>query len=306
VTVIRQRTLKGAIRCSGVGLHSGRRVNMTLHPAPAETGILFRRSDLGGATVAARIENVCDGFMCTGIGDGNGASVGTVEHLMAALAGVGVDNLIVDLDGPEVPIMDGSAAPFVFLIECVGTVEQDAPRRAIQVLKPIEIADDERSITLSPSDRFSVSFEIAYDHPLIGRQRCFVDLADGTFKRELSRARTYGFLRDVVRLRERGLALGGSLENAVVLDDEKVLNEGGLRYGDELVRHKALDCIGDLYLAGGPIIGHVHGVGSGHRMNHALLAALFADRTAWRRVTLSDAMPMVQPVWRDAVVAASA
>ncbi len=306
MAAILQRTLKGAIGCAGIGLHGGKRVNMMLHPAEVGTGIRFRRIDLGGAMVEASIDNVDGSFMCTSIGDGNGASVATIEHLMAAFAGVGVDNVIVDLDGPEVPIMDGSAAPFIFLVECVGTVEQDAPRHAIQVMKPVEIADDERRLSITPSDRFSVSFEIVYDHPLIGHQTCFVDLADGTFKRELSRARTYGFLRDVIPLRERGLALGGSLENAVVLDDEKVLNEGGLRYGDELVRHKALDCIGDFYLAGAPIIGHIHGLGSGHSMNHRLLAALFADRTAWRRIVLDESMAAAQGGWRDAVVAASA
>ncbi len=282
MTTRRRGSRRGAVVCAGLGRKGGTRVNMMLHRAAAGTGIRFRRTDLGGAMVEAGIDNVDGSFMCTSIGDGNGASVATVEHLMAAFAGVGVDNAIVDLDGPEVPIMDGSAAPFIFLVECAGTVEQDAPRHAIQVMKPVEIANDGRRLSISPSDRFSVSFEIVYDHPLIGRQTCFVDLADGTFKRELSRARTYGFLRDVIPMRERGLGLGGSLENAVVLDDEKVLNEGGLRYGDELVRHKALDCIGDFYLAGAPIIGHVHGQGSGHSMNHRLLAALF--RSEERRV----------------------
>ena len=304
--VIRQKTLKSAIDCTGVGLHSGKKVTMTLHPAEAGSGVVFRRTDLGGATVAATYGNVCSTTMCTSVKNGDGAGVATVEHLMSALAGLGIDNALVEFDGPEVPIMDGSAAPFVFLIECAGIVEQPAPRKAIQVLRTVEVSDGERFASLSPSDRFSVSFEIVYEHPLIGRQTCNFELTDGVFKRDVCRARTFGFLRDIAALRERGFALGGSLQNAVVLSDDKVVNEEGLRYEDEFVRHKALDCIGDLYLAGGPILGHMHGVSSGHSMNYRLLKELFADPQAWRSVTLDTATLAAASRWRSAAVAASA
>ena len=286
--VVWQKTLKSAISCAGVGLHRGTRVDMTLLPAEPDTGIVFRRTDLGGAEIRATHENVNGTLMCTSIGNGDGVKVATVEHLMAALSGLDIDNLIVELDGDEVPIMDGSAAPFVFLVECAGIAEQHVPRRAIRILKTIEVADDGRSVSLSPADGFSIAFEIDFDHPLIGGQSCYFDLSDGVFKRELSRARTFGFLAEIDRLHENGLALGGSLENAVVLSDDAVVNEGGLRYADEFVRHKALDCIGDLYLAGAPLIGHVHGVRSGHKMNHRLLEALFADDDAWCSVVLDD------------------
>ena len=300
---LRQRTLKSAIGCTGVGLHGGVKVSMTLRPAEARTGIVFRRVDRGGVEVRATADNVESTTMCTRLGGGVG--VGTVEHLMAAFAGLGIDNAVVELDGPEVPIMDGSSAPFVFLIECAGIATQAAPRRAIRVLKTVMIDDGARYVGLSPSDGFSAAIEIAYAHPLIGRQRCEITLVDGVFKRELCRARTYGFLRDVDRLRAMGLALGGSLENAVVLDDEQVMNEGGLRYDDELVRHKVLDCIGDLYLAGAPILGHVEGLSSGHAMNLRLLKALFADLDAWCWETIGETTPAM-PRWRAEPVAATA
>ncbi len=302
---IRQKTLKSVIGCTGVGLHSGKTVNMTLHPAEPGSGVVFRRVDVGGVTLAALHENVGATVMCTSL-SGGGVTVATVEHLLAALAGLGIDNVLVDLDGPEVPIMDGSAEPFVFLIECAGIVEQPAPRMAIQVLKTVEVVDDQRFASLSPSDHFAVSFEIDYDHPLIGRQACYFELVDGVFKRDLCRARTFGFLRDIDRLREKGFALGGSLENAIVLSDDNMVNAEGLRYDDEFVRHKALDCIGDLYLAGGPVLGHVQGVLSGHSMNHKLLDALFADAEAWRRVTLDRAVLATSARLRAASMAASA
>ena len=281
-----QKTIKNKIRCTGVGLHSGKRVDMALIPAEPGSGIVFRRADCGGALVDARFENVSDTTLGTSLKNGDAVGVATVEHLMAALAGLGIDNLVVELDGPEVPIMDGSAAPFVFLAECAGIVEQHAPRIAIEVLKPVEVVDGERYAALTPSDGFSISCEISFDHPAIAGQSCYVELSNGAFKRELARARTFGFLTDIDQLRANGLALGGSLDNAVVLSDDAVLNDGGLRYADEFVRHKALDCVGDLYLAGGPIIGHVECVRSGHKTNHALLEALFADESAWRHVVL--------------------
>ena len=282
-----QKTLKSAINCTGIGLHGGTRVAMTLNPAKPDTGIVFCRTDCAGAEVAARFNNVSDTMLGTSLKNGDGVGVATVEHLMAALAGLEIDNLVIELDGAEVPIMDGSAAPFVYLAECAGIVEQAMPRTAIEVLKPVEVSDGERFASLSPSVGFSISCEIEFCHPAIARQSCYVDLANGAFKRELARARTFGFLSDIDHLRANGLALGGSLDNAVVLSEDAILNDGGLRYADEFVRHKALDCVGDLYLAG-PVIGHVDCIRSGHKTNNELLTALFADPEAWRRVVLDD------------------
>ena len=279
----RQRTLKNAIRCSGISLHSGSKVSMTMRPAEANTGIVFHRTDIvnGNRTIAASWRNIVESTMCTALGNADGVTIATVEHLMAALAGCGIDNLLVEVDGGELPIMDGSASPFVFLAECAGIVEQDAPRTAIHVLKPVTVGDRNRSAALIPGPDFSVRFEIEYDNPAISRQECVVRLANGTFKSEISRARTYGFLVEVDSLRAAGLAQGASLDNAVVIDGNGVLNEGGLRYRDEFVRHKVLDSIGDLYLAGAPLIGQFHGRCSGHKLNHQLLRALFADPSAW-------------------------
>src|SRR5271156_4710936 len=281
---LRQRTLKNRIKCSGIGLHSGVRVNMILNPAGAGTGIVFRRTDVRGAQqfIPARFDTVTDLTMCTTVGNGDGISVGTIEHLMAAFAGCGVDNVLVELDGPEVPAMDGSAAPFVFLIECADTVEQPAIRRYIQLLQQIEVRDGNRAAILSPADYFGVSFEIDFANAVVGEQSCHFALYNGTFKAELARARTFGFVSEFEQLQSRGLARGGSLENAVVISGEKVLNEEGLRYEDEFVRHKALDSIGDLFLAGAPILGHFHGIRSGHALNNRLLQALFAEQDAWQ------------------------
>jgi UDP-3-O-[3-hydroxymyristoyl] N-acetylglucosamine deacetylase len=284
--VARQKTLKAAIHCRGVGLHTGARVNMTLHPAAPATGITFRRTDLGGAEIAADWRHIVDSTLCTTIAK-NGAKVATIEHLMAALAGLEIDNAIVELDGPEVPVMDGSAAPFVFLIECAGIAEQVAPRRGIKVLKPIRVGDAENAATLAPAEGFRISFAIDFASSAIRCQELSYDVDAESFKQEISRARTFGFLDDVERMRRAGLARGGSLENAVVISGDRVLNKEGLRYDDEFVRHKMLDALGDLYLAGGTIMGHFHGVRSGHALNHQLLKALFADPTAWRPVTLA-------------------
>jgi UDP-3-O-[3-hydroxymyristoyl] N-acetylglucosamine deacetylase len=280
-----QQTLKTAIGCRGVGLHSGRRVAMKLAPAPPETGIVFRRTDTG-AEIRAVWENAVESARCTLLSNGEGTTVGTVEHLMAALAGAAVDNAIVELDGSEVPIMDGSAAPFVFLIECAGVVEQDAPRHAIKVLKPVSVVEDGVMAALYPDHGFSMSFEIDFDNPLIRRQDMSMTVTAGSFKSELSGARTFGLLEDVDRLRAAGLARGGSLDNVIVVSGDQVLNSGGLRYEDEFVRHKLLDAVGDLYLAGGPIIGRFRGVRSGHAHTRRLLAALFADDDAWAYATL--------------------
>src|SRR5258706_9251802 len=286
--VTMQRTLNGPVQCSGVGLHGGAAVSMTLLPAPADHGIVFRRLDIQGpdATIPALWSAVVETRHCPVVGNRAGVTVSTVEHLMAAFAGLGIDNALVTLDGPEVPIMDGSAAPFLFLIECAGLVEQDAPRQAIKVLKPVMIADGGRIAALSPANSFSVSFEIDFENAAVARQECFFQIAEGPFKSEISRARTFGFLEEVDHLRAAGLALGGSLENAVVVAGSRVLNADGLRYDNEFVRHKVLDCIGDLYLAGGPLLGHFRGVRSGHKFNHLLLKALMADRQAWCWVDL--------------------
>ncbi|HZT86534.1 MAG TPA: UDP-3-O-acyl-N-acetylglucosamine deacetylase [Stellaceae bacterium] len=291
-----QRTLKTSIGCRGVGLHSGRKVSMTLRPAAAGTGIVFRRTD-ADAEIRADWSNTVDAALCTVLSNGEGVQVATIEHLMAALAGTEIDNAIVDLDGPEVPIMDGSAAPFVFLIECAGVVEQDMARRAIRVLKPVAIEEEGISAALLPDHGFSMSFEIDFDSPLIRRQDMVVSLDAPTFKSELSRARTFGLLDDVVRLRAAGLARGGSLDNAVVVSGDRVLNADGLRYSDEFVRHKLLDALGDLYLAGGPIIGHFRGARSGHAQNRRLLARLFADPEAWSETTVARTDPLVAPEW---------
>jgi UDP-3-O-[3-hydroxymyristoyl] N-acetylglucosamine deacetylase len=294
---VRQRTLKNTIGCKGVGLHTNRSVALRLRPAAPDTGVLFRRIDLdrADATVAALHSNVVESLFCTTIGRDEELRIGTIEHLMAALGGLGIDNVIVEIDGPEVPIMDGSAAPFVFLIECAGTVEQDAPRRVVRVLKPISITDGERSVAISPADGLTISFELSYDNALIARQSFSFDGENGGFKTEIAQARTYCLEEEVEYLRSLGLAQGGSLENAIVVGDRGILNEGGLRHEDEFVRHKVLDCLGDLRLAGAHLFGHFHGVRSGHRLNHQLRETLFADESAWCSVTLPESRPNSQP-----------
>ena len=280
----RQRTLKSSISCKGVGLHSGTRVNITLRPGAADSGIVFRRVDLRGRPlIAARWDAVSDTRLNTCIANDDGVAIRTIEHLMAALAGSGIDNALIDIDGPEVPVMDGSASPFLFLIDCAGTIDLAAPRRAVRILKRVEVRDGEKVAALTPAfNGFSVRFEIDFASPAIARQECLVHLRDGTFKREVGRARTFGFEHEVEALRAAGLARGGSLDNAVVIGrDSSILNEDGLRYDDEFVRHKVLDAVGDLYLAGAPIVGHFHGVRSGHALNNRLLQALFADDSAW-------------------------
>ena len=299
-----QQTLKTAIGCRGIGLHSGCKVAMTLHPAPPNTGIVFRRTGCA-AGIRANWTNTIDSPLCTELSNGEGMSIGTVEHLMAALAGAAIDNAVVELDGPEVPIMDGSAAPFLFLIECAGIVEQDAVRRAIKVLKPVSVTTHEATAALVPDHGFSMSFEIDFDNPLISRQEISLIFDVDTFKTELSRARTFGLLDEVDRLRAAGFARGGSLDNAVVVGRDHVLNIGGLRYGDEFVRHKLLDAFGDLYLAGGPLIGAFRGVRSGHGHTRRLLAALFKESGAWCYTTLSRATDLGGLQQRDELQLAS-
>ncbi len=287
----RQKTLKRAIHCSGIGLHSGAKVSLSLGPAEADSGITFIRTDLPAAqaTIRADYVSVVDTKMCTVIGNEHGARVGTVEHLMAALAGCEIDNAVIQINGPEVPAMDGSAEPFVFLVECAGIVEQAAPRRAIQVLRPVSAGTGDSHASLVPAAGTILSFEIDFANPVVARQEICVALSQDAFKNEISRARTFGFERDVHALRAQGLARGGSLENAVVISgDNKVLNEDGLRYDDEFVRHKVLDSVGDLYLAGGLICGAYRGVRAGHRLNNQLLRALFADSRAWTHTWLDS------------------
>lgn len=260
---------------------------MTLYPAAPGTGIVFRRSDLDGTEIAANWRNIVDSTLCTTLGNPDGVRIATVEHLMSALAGLEIDNAVVELDGPEVPVMDGSAAPFVFLIECAGLVEQHAPRRAIKVLKPVSVGDKGHSAALVPDDEFRVSFAIDFASSAINRQELCFTLDADSFKHDISRARTFGFLHEVDQMRAAGLARGGSLDNAIVINGDQVLNAEGLRYGDEFVRHKVLDALGDLYLAGGPILGHFHGVRSGHATNRQLIEALYADPAAWCATTIS-------------------
>jgi UDP-3-O-[3-hydroxymyristoyl] N-acetylglucosamine deacetylase len=269
---------------------------MTLLPAAPDTGIVFRRVD-AGAEIPALWTNTVNAALCTVLSNGEGIEIKTVEHLMAALAGSSIDNAIVELDGAEVPAMDGSAAPFMAMIDRVGTISQDLPRRAIKVLKPIEIAGQGAGAALLPDHGFSMSFEIAFENPVIGSQDMMVAFEPDTFRFELSRARSFGMLDDVERLRGAGLVQGGSLENAVVISGDKVLNRGGLRYADEFVRHKLLDAFGDLYMAGGPIIGHFRGMRSGHAHTRLLLAALFADPDAWCATTLVDIAGLPAMSW---------
>ncbi len=282
--VRKQKTLIRPVNCVGVALHSGAAVSMTLTPGEKDSGILIRRTDLadGKNLIAARWDQVVGTSMCTTLGNEHDATIGTVEHLMAALYGCGVDNAVIEVDGPEIPIMDGSAQPFVFLIECAGLTEQDAPLRAIEVLKAVCIEDGACRAELRPAKRPSFTFEIDFASAAVARQNISVTMINGTFKKEIARARTFGFAEDVEKLRAAGLARGGSLDNAVVVSGDEILNEDGLRYDDEFVRHKVLDAVGDLYLAGGPIRGEFHGRCSGHGINNRLVRALFADPEAWR------------------------
>ena len=303
-----QRTLQSSIRCTGVGLHTGDKVTMELQPAAADTGILFRRTDVANSDrdVRARYDFVGSTNFCTTLVNEDGVSVATIEHLMAALAGCEIDNAIVALNGPEVPIMDGSAEPFVFLIECAGTVEQDEPRRAIQVLHPVTVRDGNSVATLEPADGFSIEFGIDFESAAIGRQSFLMDLSPDAFKTDISRARTFGFLHEVEALHNAGLGQGGSLENVVVIDGDEVMNVDGLRFDNEFVRHKVLDCIGDMYLAGGPLVGHFSGIRAGHGLHHKLLHALFAEEAAWTTVSLDRRVPLEAASWEPQAIAASA
>jgi len=286
-----QRTIKNVIRATGVGLHSGEKVFLTLRPAAPDTGIVFRRVDLEPAVeIPASGELVSETTLCTGLSR-DGAKVQTVEHLMSALAGLGIDNLFVELSAAEVPIMDGSSGPFVFLLQSAGIVEQDAPKRFIRIKRPVEVREGDKIARFEPHDGFRLGFTVDFDHPAIpkSRSRAEIEFSTDTYVREVSRARTFGFMRDLEYMRERNLGLGGSMDNAIVLDEFRVLNDDGLRYADEFVRHKILDAVGDLYLAGHAILGAFEGYKSGHALNNKLVRALLADRAAWEEVSYPEA-----------------
>ncbi len=294
--MIRQRTLKNVIRATGVGLHTGEKVYLTLRPAPVDAGIIFRRVDLNPPVeIEAKAENVGDTTMSTTLIKGD-VRISTVEHMLSALAGLGIDNAYIDLSAPEVPIMDGSAGPFVFLIQSAGIVEQAVSKRFIRIKRTVRIEDGDRWVQFEPFDGFKVSMEIDFDHPAFrGRsQLSCIDFSTTSFVKEVSRARTFGFMSQLEMLRSRNLALGGSLDNAVVVDDYRVLNEDGLRYDDEFVKHKVLDAIGDLYLLGCSLIGAFSGYKSGHELNNKLLRKLLAEEDAWEQVTFDD--PQQAPI----------
>ncbi len=297
---VRQRTLRQAISCTGTGLHSGAKLNLTFAPAPIDHGIVFLRSDVArdAAAIPARWDHVVDTKMCTTLGNSAGTTIGTVEHVMAALAGYNIDNCLVSVDGPELPIMDGSAEPFAFLIDCAGIEEQAAARNAIQILKTVRTGDSHKYASIGAGTRTALSFEIDFENAVVAKQRLSFNLHDGTFRKELARARTFGFAHEVEALRKMGLARGGSLDNAVVIAQDRVLNREGLRFPDEFVRHKLLDALGDLYLAGAPIIGRFHGARAGHALNNLLLKSLFADKSAWRWTTIAENSPMALPLRR--------
>ena len=288
--MIKQRTLKNTIRATGIGLHSGDKVYLTLHPAEPNTGICFRRVDLDKpVTINATPENVGETMLSTTLVK-DGVKVSTVEHLLSALAGLGIDNAIVDVSAAEVPIMDGSAGPFVFLLQSAGVVEQDMPKHYIRIKKQIRVEEDDKWAAFEPFDGFKVTFTIDFDHPAFPDhlKTSVMDFSSTTFVKEVSRARTFGFMKDIEFLRENNLALGGSLDNAIVVDDDKVLNEDGLRYADEFVKHKILDAIGDLYLLGHSLIGEYKGFKSGHALNNKLLLSLLDNPDAWEKVSFEN------------------
>ncbi|MDQ7090816.1 MAG: UDP-3-O-acyl-N-acetylglucosamine deacetylase [Methylococcales bacterium] len=288
--MIKQQTLKNTIRATGVGLHTGDKVYLTLHPAEVNTGICFRRVDLTPpVTIQATPENVGETLLSTTLVQ-NEIKISTVEHLLSALAGLGIDNAIIDVSSAEVPIMDGSAGPFVFLIQSAGITEQNAPKKYIRIKRIIRVSEGDKWAEFEPLESFKVSFTIDFEHPAFADhlKMATMDFSSTTFVKEVSRARTFGFMKDIEFLRENNLALGGSLDNAIIIDDDKVLNEGGLRYADEFVKHKILDAIGDLYLLGHSLIGHFKGYKSGHTLNNKLLRALLANEDAWEMVTFEN------------------
>lgn len=298
--MLKQRTLKSVIRAAGVGLHGGVKVSMTLRPAAPNTGIVFRRVDLPEPVdIPAQAFLVGDTRMCSCL-EKDGVKVGTIEHLMSALCGLGIDNAWIDLDAPEVPILDGSAAPFIFLIQSAGIEEQDAPKQFIRVKRPLEVREGDKWARFEPYDGYRLSFSIVFNHPAIDKsaQTAEIDFANQSYIREISRARTFGFMQEVEYLRENGLALGGGLENAIVLDEFRVLNQDGLRYGDEFVKHKILDAVGDLYLLGHPLLASYASHKGGHAMNNLLARTLLEQTDAWELVHFDDVAQAPQGVTR--------
>ncbi len=288
--MIKQRTLKNAIKATGVGLHTGKKIFLTLRPAAVNTGIIFRRVDLDGVvTIPAHNDYVGDTTLSTTLYK-DGHTVATVEHLLSAMAGLGIDNALVDVNAPEVPIMDGSSGPFVFLIQSAGVVEQEAPKKFIKVKEKIEIKEGDKRACIKPYDGFKIGFTIDYDHPVFHNRvnHATLDFSSTSYVKEVSRARTYGFMSEYEMLRDKNLALGGSLDNAIVVDDFRVLNEDGLRYEDEFVKHKILDAIGDLYLLGSSLIGEFEGYKSGHSLNNKLIKKLLSTENAWEYVTFEE------------------
>ncbi|MEH0742218.1 UDP-3-O-acyl-N-acetylglucosamine deacetylase [Vibrio cholerae] len=292
--MIRQRTLKEIVKTTGVGLHSGRKVTLTLRPAAANTGIIYRRTDLEPAVdFPANPDSVRDTKLCTALVNDAGVRISTVEHLNAALAGMGIDNVIVEVDAPEIPIMDGSASPFVFLLQQAGIEEQNVAKRFIRIKKPIRFEEEDKWAEFVPFNGFRMDFEIEFNHPAIDadEQHLVFDFSTNGFVKEISRARTFGFMRDIEYLQSQNLVLGGSFDNAIVLDEYRILNEEGLRFENEFVTHKVLDAIGDLYMCGHPIIGEFRAYKSGHGLNNQLLRAVLADQEAWEWVTFEEEAP---------------
>jgi UDP-3-O-[3-hydroxymyristoyl] N-acetylglucosamine deacetylase len=288
--MLNQRTLKNSIRASGVGLHTGKKILMTLRPALPDTGIVFRRTDLEQPVdIQAHAEHVGETMLGTTLHKGD-VKISTVEHLLSALAGLGIDNAVIEVSAAEVPIMDGSAGPFVFLLQSAGIEEQKAPKRFIRILESVRVEDGDKWASFDPYNGFKVNFEIEFNHPTFKNhtQVATMDFSTTSFLREISRARTFGFMRDIESLRSRNLALGGNMDNAIVLDDTGILNEDGLRYEDEFVKHKILDAIGDLYLLGHSLIGEFSGFKSGHALNNKLLRALISRESAWEEVTFES------------------
>lgn len=290
MSLIKQRTLRNAIRATGVGLHTGEKIYLTLKPAPVDAGIIFRRVDLDPVVeLEAKAENVGETTLSTTLVNGD-VKVSTVEHLLSAMAGLGIDNAYVDVSAAEVPIMDGSAGPFVFLLQSAGIEEQDAPKKFIRILKEVTVTDGDKVASFVPFDGFKVSFTIDFDHPVFHGRKvdAEIDFSTTSFVKEISRARTFGFMHEIEYLRSKGLARGGSVKNAIVVDEYRILNEDGLRYEDEFVKHKILDAIGDLYLLGNSLIGEFKAHKSGHALNNALLRALIAQQDAWEMVSYKE------------------
>jgi UDP-3-O-[3-hydroxymyristoyl] N-acetylglucosamine deacetylase len=303
MNMIKQRTLRNTIRATGIGLHTGEKVYLTLKPAPADTGVIFRRTDLNPVVeIHARAENVGDTTLSTTLMNGD-VRVSTVEHLLSAMAGLGIDNAYVEVSSSEVPIMDGSAGPFVFLIQSAGIEEQNAPKKFIRIKRPVTVTDGDKVASFLPFDGFKVSFTIDFDHPVFKDRtgHAELDFSSTSFVKEVSRARTFGFMHEIEYLRSKGLAQGGSVDNAIVVDEYRILNEDGLRYEDEFVKHKVLDAIGDLYLLGTSLIGEFRAHKSGHGLNNASLRTLIKDTDAWEWVTFDD--PADAPIHYTAAVA---